>query len=427
MDCPYLDCPAPDPLSDAAACPRCRRFLKRCECRAPNRSFARFCRSCGRALDTSAGWNGRRGGGRALGLVPEPIPNCRMEHRPVLRFQLGGACRGLLMRDGWLIAVSRDGDLAAANLYKPEEPLRRVGLGRRIIAHPALEGDVLYVGVDGALLAFTLLGLASTDGEIKPLWDHALDGSPVQALTPAFGHLYFHLMRPGRRKELYLLPDAGSPAHGVETLLDPSGTAGPVAVEPTTRTAHYLTRGEDGWQLNLVRHSLAGGFEVLPGFTPGGMSGAEGNDVPGDTAVVGLRLYTVRGDDAGPLVRVNLQTRFVDQNIPEAGTYALASPNEIAVIRPGGVHFSQFGVTAEWHPGDLPVLNCPPVIWRNSLLAAGLASGDIALFRWDNPNLQAGINPFGGESRQEVSTLAGWREFLAVGNHSGHVEAFSLS
>ena len=139
-----------------------------------------------------------------------------------------------------------------------------------------------------------------------------------------------------------------------------------------------------------------------------------------------MRLYLLQGGEKPVLRRVNLESRFVDQAIPDLSEFAASTPNEIAAIRCDGVHFTHLGTGVDWAPGDQPALQCPPVLWRRTCLAVGLESGNVVLFRWDNPNEQKEIVVAGGGGLMGASALAGWRNFLAVGNQSGHVEVFVI-
>ena len=427
MDCPYLDCQLKTIAPDLQACPQCGHFLKRCACRAPNRSFARFCRACGQPLDQTDGWSTRRGGGRSLGLVPEVLKDFGMQATSVLRFSVAGACRGLLLRDGWLFAVSREGELAWANLCGGEGRVKRTNLGRNVAVHPALDGDTLYLGMEGEIRACSLAGLPASDGEFQPLRELRVDGHPVGALTAAFGCLYFHLRKPDGRRELWLYPDfaGANPPAGV--CLDSGAGAGSVAVEPAGRAAWFAAPDGPAWRLQGIAHAPDGSWEALPGFVPGGLEEvATGSVAAPSAAIIGMRLYLLPGGDKAVLRRVNLESRFVDQTIPDVSDFAASTPNEIATIRCDGVHFTHLGVGVDWSPGDQPALQCPPVLWRRTCLAVGLESGNVVLFRWDNPNEQKEIVVAGGGGLMGASALAGWRNFLAVGNQSGHVEVFVI-
>lgn len=412
MTCPYSepDC-RPHAATGARRC-LCGRYLKHCAtCGTPNRAFANHCRECGKALSPAkASWLGFKGGSRRSGSSDAALEGSCVTRDTGLRLRLGDSCRSLLGYDGHVIAVSGSGVVEIADPMHAKSVCRFQTQGP-ITAEPAIDAGILYVASRGQVSAYALAALAMEAPRVRPLWQVAVGGTPIQALTPMGARLYLTVAAVEWR-EVHVIEQQRA------RLLHAAPKVSWIAADPATGRAVFFSEDAGRVQLHVVGDSVAAHFVALQGLA----------EQP--IALLGDTVFGVFGESRR-LYRIDAARGDVEEPLEEdTQLYALTHDGvewDRGSVRvdTGGMHFSRAMVRdafaaheRAWRGSPVVVQNCAAVVAMENegrILVYDLAAlPSHEIWRLD------------GSRETPLTALAAFDSFVAAGNRDGAVEVREL-
>jgi hypothetical protein len=412
VSCPYSE---PNCTFDAPAgarrC-RCGRYVKRCgRCSTRNRSFSNFCRGCGTALPpASANWLGYKGGSRRTGVNDASIaPGCVT--RPTsLRLRLGDECRSILGYDSHIVAVSLNGVVEIADPVRAKSVCRFQSQGP-ITAEPCIDDGVLYLATRGQVTAYALTPMSLETPRIRPLWQVAVNGTPVQALTPV-GERLFVTVASAAWREVHVIEQQRT------QLLHGATSVSWIAADTANSRAVFLSEQDGRVQLHVVRDEMT----TFP------ISLQSIGEHP--IALLGDTLFGTFGD-ARRLYRIDATTGGIEELLGEdTQLFALTHDGEewdrnSVSIDSGGILFSRSMVRDSFAPHERPWRGSP-VIVQDCAAAVGMQEDGRVLIYDLAARPQHEIWRLGENGAAPITALASFDSFIAAGNKDGVVEVREL-
>ncbi len=430
-DCPYMDCTKESIAGDAALCPECEGWLKRCaKCRTPNRSFANNCRFCGEKLpQLNEYWPGARGSGQRLGLNRFTIAKSpqELEIKEQGSFSINGRCRSLTAEDGYLIAVSDNGIIQAADLNRNGNEPCTFNAGGKIFAEPAVHNGTLYVGIvkdenmeKGGICAFTLDGLRANSPDMNHWWEVELKGTPVQALLPFENRLYLNVGFKDGRREIQVIENIDKSNPSEAAVVYKGEGSSMLVANPPTKKVFFLSKSGDKLYVNVFDHSTA----PSPAMDTHYLNGAPSDfleHIP--IAAMGAKLFVVFGDKK-ELCRLDAHSNSFDIKITDrVRSFALSGMNRQVTVNVTGVYSTVGNVQEDLTRGEGIVSG--PVIIRENLVAVGMRDGKIRIYQMNNPAVHVDVQAF--NSNCKVSALASFKNMIAAGSQEGDVKLLRLT
>lgn len=426
MNCPYArsDCKARS-TNESSACAECRHRVQSCvRCDTHNRALANFCRECGAGLAAAPGnWCGYKGGPRRLGLntagAAERVSSAARfaVTTTALDLQLGSPCRHLLGYGGQLIAIAENGTVAIV------DPSRPAAIQRYQTAPPACEPcidrGVLYVASAGQVAAYSLGSTTLSAAHLRLLWQLAIAGTPIRALTAVGDRLYVTVVDRGG-KELEVLDrihDGSAPAR---RSLFASPQLGWIAADPSTERVVFLSEDETGVQLHTIEEGTALKSRQLP----------LQKLAPQPIALNGESVFVVAGEQQR-LYRVDLRDGSVDSMQPDTQSFSLHFRREgdwerdVVRIESDGIVFGGSGSRDTFSQHDR-ASHGSPVLMRGRAAAVALRDRILVYDLVNPPTHHVWRLHHRGADDPVVTALASFDHFIVAGNHAGTVEAMAL-
>lgn len=421
--CPYPGCRRSG--SSGERCPQCAGRIKVCtRCREENRRLARFCRECGQLMgEQPADWVGHRGGSERRSFSPldprGPLRN--IELAEVNTLKLGASCSGLLFYDGYLIAISEEGEVAALDLETSIEA--RFQTNARQTARAAIHYGNLLLAAEDRISAIPLAQLANPKPSLKASWTLATNAEPRQALLPlderivvAFGSADSIEVR-----NLSIIDPRGAKPR-LETLFrSETGIGWPSRVIGQPGSARVAFLHSEGGSLSLAKAELRAQASIenckLDG-TPGSLQ----THLP--TASIGKLLFGVFGDES-TLVRINTDSGVIEERVsPDCRSFALAGLGHGVIVQPEGIFFERSRTSEAWPVGEHACGS--PLIIQGLGAAIGFRDGRIRLYELNNPAVSVSLT-LAADRGEEVTELAASKGLLAAGGAGGRVRIWRLS
>jgi hypothetical protein len=412
VTCPYSE---PSCTSDTSAesrrC-RCGRYIRRCaRCGTRNRAFSNYCRGCGTALPAgSANWLGYKGGPHRTGVNDASLEAGCITRPTGLSLRLGDTCRSLLGYDGHVVAVSVDGVVEIADPIRAKSICRFQTQGP-ITAEPCIDNGVLYLATRGQVSAYALAAMSLDTPRVRPLWQVALNGTPVQALT-AFGDRLYLTVASADWREV----------HAIEKqrvrLLHAAPAVSWIAADATTSRAVFLSEEEGRVQLHVVRDEL----------TTHPISLQTIGEHP--IALLGDTLFGIFGD-AHRLYRIDATTGGIEEPLDEdTQLFALTHDGsdwdrQSVRIDTSGIVFSRSMVRDSFAPHERATRGSP-VIAQDCAVAVGMEDGRVLIYDLARPPQHEKWR-LGDNRGAPVTALASFDSFIAAGNKDGVVEVRELT
>ncbi|MEO8382697.1 MAG: hypothetical protein ABI779_23770 [Acidobacteriota bacterium] len=408
MTCPYSEpnC-APGPSSDGQRC-LCGRYVKHCSyCGIRNRAFANHCRGCAIVLQPSnSNWSGYKGGSRRLGASAPGIGTDCLTRLIDLRLRLGDSCRGLLGHDGHVVAVSLNGVVEIADPTRARSVCRFQVQGP-MTAEPCIQSGVLHLATRGQVSAYALASITLETPRVQPLWQVELNGTPIQALTPAGNRLYVTVATPDGR-EIHVIEDHQA------RLLYSAPKVSWVAADPATTQAVFLSETNGVVQMHLAGDGLTS--HPLPLHSLG--------DHP--IALLGDTVFGVFGDTQR-LYRLDARTGTIQEPLEEdTQLFALTNDGDTwdrdsVCIDTRGIVFARRRVRDSFAPYERATRGSP-VIVQDSAVAVGMEDGRVLIYdlaRLPHHDVwRLGDTP--------ITALASFDSYIVAGNKDGLVEVREL-
>lgn len=356
-------------------------------------------------------WVGYKSGSRRSGVNDAPSDAGGAILPASLQLRLGDTCRSLLGYDGHLVAVSVNGVVEIADALRSRIVCRFQTQGP-ISAEPCIDDGILYIGTRGQLSAYALAAMTLETPHVRPLWQLPLNGTPIQALTPAGNRLYVTVAA-AERREVHVVVEQR--AHLVHAATKVSWLAADGAA---SSRAVFFSEEERSVHLHVVRDQLT----TLP--LPLQSIGEHPIALLGDT------VFAVFGD-ARRLYRIDTATGSIEEPLDEdTQMFALTHDGEewdrdYVRIDSGAIHFSRAMVRDSFAPHERA--------WRGSPLIVGSAAVTVGMedgrvFIYDLAQLpQHDIWRLGGNDRAPITALASFDSFIAAGNKDGLVEVRELA
>jgi hypothetical protein len=425
MECPYshLGCPERAVPPGVEACPHCGRFLKSCPdpgCRAPNRAWANYCRSCRTALPLTAGnWLAFRGGPERLGLnafPPAYQAGDPLEIRDVDGVtQLGDFCRSLLGYDRHLVAVSQSGSIAVIDAGRPTAGLRLKADGP-ISCEPCIDQGILYLGSPGRLSAYSLGAAALLQPRLEPLWQLALPGTPIQALTALENRLYVTVVN-GQRAVMVvdgLQQGAGATLRTLYTGDRPSW----LAADPAAHQVAFLSEDAGALKQHTVTHG-AGRAEAsvrVLAHLPRPFA----DNVP--IALLEGKIFGVFGEEER-LCRIDLRSGELEHlGDDDTKLFALRTLRDGVRIDTTGIAFSGAEIRDSFNLLDR--VKVSPVLLGDRAAVLGMQDGRLQIYDAAHPPRHE-VRRLTGDG-EPITALASFHNFVAAGNARGIVKLYEL-
>jgi putative pyrroloquinoline-quinone-binding quinoprotein len=357
-----------------------------------------------------ANWIGYKGGARRTGVNEASFESGIVTSPTRLRLRLGDTCRSLLGYDGHVVAVSVNGVVEIADPIGARVVCRFQTQGP-VNAEPCIHDGVLYVATHGQLSAYALASMTAGTPRVRPLWQVALNGTPIQALTPAGDRLYVTVASAGRR-EIQLVTQQR--AHFVYAAQKLSWIAADDAAAPR---ALFFSEDDGHVQLHVVRDQLTSIPVPLQSI----------GDHP--IALLGDTVFAVFGD-ARRLYRIDTNSGSIQEPLDEdTQMFALTHDGaewdrEYVRVDSGGIHFSRDMVRDSFAPHERAWRGSPVVV-QDCAVIVGMEDGRV--FIYDIAQLpQHDIWRLEGNGNAPITALASFDAFIAAGNRDGAVEIREL-
>lgn len=412
VTCPYSEPKCDAQIAENARRCHCGRVVKQCgDCRAQNRAFANFCRSCGKSLPASrSNWTGYRGGPARLGLNGASVGTDSTTKKLPLTLRLGNECRSILGYDGHLIAVSLHGVVEIADVLAAGSFCRFQVQGP-VTAQPCIRNGVLYLGAGRQLSAYSLAAMTMRPPRVRPLWTVPLSGTPIHALTAIEDRLYVTVASPDWR-EIHVIDNVDRPA--APRLLHGATKTSWVAADSHSAKAVFLSES-DGRGIQL---HVAG-----PELITHAVSLRQLSEHP--IALIGGTIFGVFGD-AQRLYRIDASTGAVEESLEEdTQLFALSQDadeewdRELVHIDSSGIVFSRLGVRDSFEPHDRAVKGSPLIV-RNCAAVVGMEDGRVRIYNLSQlPRHELWIVD---SNTAPITALASFDSYVAAGNREGVVE-----
>ncbi|HEY6141049.1 MAG TPA: zinc ribbon domain-containing protein [Thermoanaerobaculia bacterium] len=426
MNCPYAERTCIADLAPAAErCPACKRFSKRCpQCHLRSRAFANFCRGCGAALPVRQGnWLGFKGGARRAGVNSRAEGPRRQSVDIVsagLKLRLGGVCRSLLGYDGQLIAVARDGTIEIGDPARPAGATRLQARGP-VSCEPCIERGLLFLGAPNQLSAYSLGAITLPVPRLRPLWQIALDGTPIQALTAVGNRLYAAVASDVGRSLQVIENVVETPPSAPRTLYATRGAASRLSwLAADDVRAVFLTEEEGSVELHSVTHArleLSSRTVMVPAFAEHPIS------------LLGEHLFGVFGNGQ-QLYRINVRAGSVDEQLDDdTQLFSLTHDGDHEWDRDGvridssGVAFMRAAGRDTFNDLDRAVKGSP-VIVEGRVAAIGMQDGRVLIYDLQHPPKHEKWR-LGGNGAA-ITALASFGHYVAAGDADGIVEVVEL-
>ncbi|MCK4763926.1 MAG: zinc ribbon domain-containing protein [Candidatus Aminicenantes bacterium] len=429
-DCPYVDCREAKVTANAAVCPGCKRWLNRCgKCRTPNRSFANYCRSCGKGLPVlNEFWPASRGGAQRLSFsrqaAPVTLPDMKVEEIKVLRFS--GRCRSLLAEDGYLFVVSDSGIIQVVDLNRIETEPYTFNVGGKIFAEPAVHAGTLYVGFleddtrdRGVVAAYTLGDITGSQPGVKLRWSLDLEGRPVQGLLPFGDRLYLNIGFKNARREIQYIENIGKENPSKPLTVDDGERISTLAANPPTGKVFFLSQKDSRLFVNIFDHSQGPHPE---------MESSQINGAPADflehipAAVMGAKLFAVFGEQKH-LCRIDTHSSSFDIKIcAGVRNFALSGMSRQVIVNTTGIFSTIGNLQEDLIRGEGIVSG--PVITRENMVVVGMRDGKIRFYRADNLAVQLDYQAF--DADRKVLALATFKDMIAAGSQVGEARLLRI-
>lgn len=420
MSCPYTDCTRERLGASLDRCPQCERPVRPCEsCGSYNRPFANHCRICGERVNARPGdWTGFRGGAQRISLNrPQGLGKFRtIAAEPEVELTLDSACRGLLLVDHHLLAVSETGAVKVLDLARRE----RIGewtFEGPLHGKPAVGRGTLYVGAESGLLAFTLGKLTQKAPAMEPRWRLDLPGTLTGPLLPWEEHLYATVALEDHRHAIVLVANAAGSMPAKPRVLAEGGRFSALAGHPAPVDQIYCLSEEKG---RLMLTELAGASHSEPVVQQRPLRNAplplqEHRPV----AAIGKRIFAILEDEDTFCMLDGSRSRFGRRFRKDVRDYALSTPQSGVLVHGGGL-FALANNQDEKHD-YLRNVRCPPVLVENFAVFFGLPNGVVRYHRLDNLPVFEDLRLTQKKS-SEVTALASADDRLAAGDAQGSVQ-----
>lgn len=412
MTCPYSE---PGCLSEIATdAPRCLcgRYVKRCTgCATRNRAFASFCRGCGIVLPPSAAnWTGYKGGPRRLGANAFHAGGDCVTRATGLRLRLGDRCRSLLGYDGHLIAISLSGVVEIADPLRAKSVCRFHAQGP-ITAEPCVSDGMLYLATRGQLSAYALAAMMLETPRVRPAWQVALNGTPIQALTAVGDRIYVTVATTDWREVQVIERQAVRSVYGASKMSW-------VAADPASARAMFLSEDDERVQLHVADGTLETHPVALHAMAEHPIAFLDGT------------VFGIFGD-AHRLYRIDATTGAVEEPLEEdTQLFALTRDAVDEWDRDGvgvdssGIAFWRSGVRDSFAPHERTAKGSP-VIVQGCAAAVGMEDGRVLLYDLAQLPRHEVWRLDDGEGAA-ITALVSFDSYIAAGNRDGTVEVREL-
>jgi len=391
--------------------------VRRCtQCGKENRAFANFCRACAAPLPSSpSNWTGFKGDARRLGFNPTRGPAAWTRPKPALTMRLGDECCALLACDSHLIAVSMSGTIEIADMARARSICRFQTQGP-VTAQPCISNGVLFVSTRNQITAYALPPMLFDPPRVRPLWQVAVDGTPLFALTPA-GNRVFATVTNGEWRELYVVEADGSRATA-RSLLRASKMSW-LAADPSTGEAVFFSEDAGRVQLHVVRDSVVSHSVPLQTLA----------EQP--IALLGGAAFGVFGP-ARQLHRIAIANGSIEEPLEsDTQLFALTRDANGEWDRDGvhidgeGVAFARSGIRDSFAPIDRAARSSPIVI-QGAAAIVGMEDGRVLVYELAHLPHHDVWRLEDGHSSSAITALASFNHFIAAGNRDGVVEVCEL-
>jgi hypothetical protein len=410
--CPYSEPNCTSEVAAGARRCRCGRYVKHCRrCSTRNRAFAKFCRGCGQLLSPStANWLGYKAGSSRTGVNDASIPAGCMTSPTGVRLRLGDECRSILGYDGHIVAISLNGIVEIADPKRAKSVCRFQAQGP-ITAEPCIEEGVLYLATRGQVTAYALMPMTLETPRVRPLWQVAVNGTPVQALTPVGERLFVTAASAGWREVHVIAQQRARLLHGAPSV---SWIAGDAA----TSRAVFFSEQDGRVQLHVVGEAMT----TVP------VSLQSIGDHP--IALLGDTLFATFGDERR-LYRLDADSGGIEELLADdTQLFALAHhggewDRSLVSIDSGGILFSRSMVRDSFAPHERPWRGSPIIVQDCAVVVAMQEDGRVLIY--DLAALpQHEIWRLADNTTAPITALASFDSFIAAGNKDGVVEVREL-
>jgi hypothetical protein len=412
VSCPYSEPNCASDVPAAARRCRCGRYVKRCgRCSTRNRAFSNFCRGCGTVLPASAAnWLGYKGGSRRTGVNDASIPPGCMTSPTGVRLRLGDECRSILGYDGHIIAVSLDGVVEVADPKRAKSVCRFQAQGP-ITAEPCIENGVLYLATRGQVTAYPLMAMSLKSPRVRPLWQVAVNGTPVQALTPV-GERLFVTVASAAWREVHVIEQQRT------TLVHGASSVSWIAADAAGSRAVFLSEQDGRVQLHVILEEMV----TIP------LSLQSMSDHP--IALLGDTIFATFGSERR-LYRIDAGTGGIEELLgDDTQLFALTHRGEEwdrsgVSIDTSGILFTRSMVRDSFAPHERPWRGSPIIVQDCAVVVAMQEDGRVLIY--DLAALpQHEIWRLADNAGAPITALASFDSFIAAGNKDGVVEVREL-
>lgn len=424
MSCPYHECREMLPIL-IGACPTCRQRVKHCtSCGSANRAFSLFCRLCGKGLPEEVGnWSGFRGGSERLALNPRRGLELPRDLSPCFSpLELGAACRSILSRDGLLIAVSAAGRVAVV-VPETGAVLVDVQASGPVTAEPVLTEDLLILGTPGCVSAFSLAGYTLGPPRQEPVWRMNVPGTPIRDLLALDRRLYLRLSDSEGRHGIFAIDGVGGDPEPARELIH-GDRLSLLAADLESRRVVFLGEGESGIALHLLDHG-ANPYPALESRRVEGAPRLLADLAP--IAIFGSKVYVVIGEEER-LCRLDVASACFDTGLwDDVYNFALQDAWEGFKVGGAGLYFPGPGIFDDI--GPMERVQGQPLLVRDCAAVVALREGRLRLYDLARPPRYRELRMLGpkGPLREEISALASFDRYLAIGNRGGQFQVFAFS
>ncbi len=280
-----------------------------------------------------------------------------------------------------------------------------------ITAEPCISDGVLYLATRGQLSAYAMAAMTLETPRVRPLWQVALHGTPIQALTAVGERIYVTVATIDRR-EVYV----------VERQVARSICGAPkmswIAADPSSARAVFLSEDDGRVQLHVADGALA--------THPVSLQTIAEHPI----AFLGGTVFGVFGE-AHRLYRIDAASGAIEEPLDE-DTQLFALTHDVADqwdrdgvgIDSGGIRFWRSGVRDSFAPHERAVKGSP-VIVQGCTAAVGMEDGRVLLYNLAQlPRHE--VWRLGDREGAAITALATFDSYIAAGNRDGVVEVREL-